>query len=33
VLSRRYGARVAFRSVLLVALADVILLLVSGTGG
>jgi 4-hydroxybenzoate polyprenyltransferase len=32
-LSRRLGPRAAFRSVLLVALADVVLLLVSGTGG
>ncbi|GIH21126.1 membrane protein [Rugosimonospora africana] len=32
-LSRRPGSRAAFRSVLVVALADVILLLVSGTAG
>jgi 4-hydroxybenzoate polyprenyltransferase len=32
-LSRRFGARAAFRSVMLVALADVILLLFSGTAG
>jgi 4-hydroxybenzoate polyprenyltransferase len=32
-LSRRFGARAAFRCVMLVALADVVLLLVSGTGG
>jgi 4-hydroxybenzoate polyprenyltransferase len=32
-LSRRFGARAGFRSVMLVALADVILLLVSGTAG
>jgi protoheme IX farnesyltransferase len=32
-MARRFGARAAFRAVMLVALADVILLLVSGTAG
>jgi hypothetical protein len=32
-MARRFGARAAFRAVMLVALADVVLLLLSGKAG